>query len=908
MVAGEIGYVRQVKVEEEMQNSYLDYAMSVITARALPDVRDGLKPAQRRILVAMHDLGLAPNHQHRKCAKICGDTSGNYHPHGEAVIYPTLVRMAQPFNMRYPLVDGQGNFGSVDNDPPAAMRYTEARLTPLAMEMLADLDKDTVDWVPNYDSTRQEPTVLPGRFPNLICNGAAGIAVGMATNIPPHNLSEVVDALLHLIDHPEATVDDLCRFITGPDFPTGGILMTKEKDARTGQIVDNLKHAYATGHGRVLVRARATIEEPRAGRSQIVVTELPYQVNKAALQERIAELVRERKLDGIADLRDESDRQGMRLVIEVKREANPRTVLKQLFKHTAMQSTFGINMLALVDGEPRVLTLKKMLQHYLDYRQGVLTRRTKFELEKARARAHILEGLKKALDHLDAVIRTIRQSRSAAEALDALMERFKLSETQARAILDMQLRRLAALERQQILDEYAEVLKTIAYLEDLLAHPRKILLLVREELVDLKKTYGGARRTLVVTDATGEISEEEIIPDVEVLVTISERGYVKRLPASTYRTQLRGGKGIKGMTLREEDALRHMVVANLRDNILFFTDKGRAFQLKAHQIPEYDRTAKGLPLVNLIGLDSREQVTAVLASPDFENNHYLLLATRMGEIKKTSLAEFSSVRSSGLIAMDLEEGDELAWVAHCTDGQDVILVTEQGQALRFPVDVLRAASRTSGGVRGIKLDKGDRLAAMDIVDPEGELLTVTALGYGKRTRISEYEPHGRGTGGVRTLTVTPKTGPVVAARIVRGDEEVMLITSSGLVLRTSVASISRQGRAARGVSIMEPRPGDRVACIALLNGAGQRRPDGEATTVRKSATRTHQARAATSTGDSRARVDASRARKATEAAGDTGNGSAGPQASADKSATSSPRTTARKTGATPPPPNGGRRR
>jgi DNA gyrase subunit A len=808
----EIGIVRPVKIEDEMRNSYLDYAMSVIVSRALPDVRDGLKPSQRRILVAMHDLNLAPNRPHRKCAKICGDTSGNYHPHGEAVIYPTLVRMAQPFNMRYPLVDGQGNFGSIDNDPPAAMRYTEARLTPIAMEMLADIDMETVDWVPNYDNTRQEPTILPGRFPNLICNGSAGIAVGMATSIPPHNLGEVVDALLYLIEHPEATVEDLCRFIPGPDFPTGGIILGDE----------DIRKAYATGHGRVVVRARVSIEEPRSGRYQLVVTELPYQINKAALQERIAELVRERKLDGIADMRDESDRQGMRLVIEVKRDANPQTLLKQLYKHTAMQTAISINMLALVDGEPRVLPLKRLLTHFLEHRQQVLTRRTRYELEKARARAHILEGLKVALDHVDAIIRLIRQAPSAEVAREQLMARYKLSDLQARAILDLQLRRLAALERQEILDEYAKLCQTIAHLEDLLANPRKILYLVRDELIDLKKKYGDARRTLIAADQNGDISEEEIIPQEAVLITLSSRGYIKRLPADTYRRQRRGGKGIKGMVLRDEDALRHMVVANTHDNLLLFTDRGRVFQLKAHQVPAAERTARGLPVINLIGIDPRETVTAVLAVPDADED-YLVMATRQGEIKKTPLREFAVVRSNGLIAMDLEPGDELAWVKRCARECELLLVTERGQALRFKASEVPVRSRQAGGVRGIRLSPEDRVCALEVATPEAELLVVTANGYGKRTALSEYPLHGRGGGGVRTTTVTEKTGRVAAAAVVHGTEELMVISASGTVLRTSIASISRLGRPAQGVQIIGLRGNDRVACIAVLNGnhAGQ---------------------------------------------------------------------------------------
>jgi DNA gyrase subunit A len=819
----EIGIIKPVRIEDEMERSYLDYAMSVIVSRALPDVRDGLKPSQRRILVAMHDLNLAPNRPHRKCAKIAGDTSGNYHPHGEAVIYPTLVRMAQEFNMRYPLVDGQGNFGSVDNDPPAAMRYTESRLTPIALEMLADIDMDTVDWLPNYDNTRQEPMTLPGRFPNLICNGSAGIAVGMATSIPPHNLTEVVTALLHLIEHPDATVEDLCRFIPGPDFPTGGIILGDE----------DIKKAYASGHGRGVGHARTTIEEPRSGRYQIVVTELPYQTNKAALQERIADLVREKKIDGISDMRDESDRQGMRLVIEVKRDARPQTLLKQLYKHTAMQTTISMNMLALTEREviqsdgsirkvpqPEVLTLKRLLTLFLGYRHEVLTRRTRFELEKARARAHILEGLKIALDHVDAIIRLIRAAASADVAREQMMTRYKLSDIQARAILDLQLRRLAALERQEILDEYAKLLQVIERLEDLLANPIKILYLVREELVDLRKKFGDARRTMVAADQSGDISDEDIIPNIDVLVTISSRGYVKRLPSGTYRAQRRGGKGIKGMVLREEDALRHMIACKAHDNMLFFTNRGRVFQLKAHVIPEADRTAKGLPIVNLISIDPNETVTAVLAAPDFEHD-FLMMATRQGEIKKTPLRDFAVVRSNGLIAFDLEAGDELAWVKHCSDDCELLLVTEQGQSLRCRAKQVTSRSRQAGGMRGIRLEPGDRVCGLELVEPKSQLLVVTANGYGKRTDLDEYPPHGRGGAGVRTTTVTDKTGPLAAARVIHGDEELMVISSGGTVLRTTITSIRETGRPAQGVQIIGLRGNDHVACIAIINGNGE---------------------------------------------------------------------------------------
>jgi DNA gyrase subunit A len=804
----EAGNIRPVKIEEEMRSSYLDYAMSVIVARALPDVRDGLKPSQRRVLVAMHDLNLAPNRSHRKCAKICGDTSGNYHPHGEAVIYPTLVRMAQEFNMRYPLVDGQGNFGSVDNDPPAAMRYTEARLTPIALEMLADIDRDTVDWQPNYDGTRQEPMVLPGRFPNLICNGSAGIAVGMATSIPPHNLTEVVDGLVMLIDNPEVTIEDLIRVIPGPDFPTGGIIMGQEE----------IKTSYATGHGRVVVRARATIEEPRSGRWQIVITELPYQVNKATLQERIAELVRDRKIEGISDMRDESDRQGMRIVIEIKRDAQPQAVLSALYKHTALQSAYGFNMLALVGGEPRVLNLKRMLTHFIEHRQEVLTRRAEFELKRARARAHILEGLKVALDHLDAVIRAIRQSDSAEQALTTLMSRWHLDELQAKAILDMQLRRLAALERQEILDELEALRKTIAYLEDLLAHPTKVLALVREELVDLKKKFGDPRRTRISMDERGDISIEDLIANVSTLVTVSGRGYAKRVPPDTYRAQKRGGRGIRGMVLREEDAPRHMVLANAHDSILFFTDRGRVFQLKAYQIPEADRTAKGTPIVNMMNIDPKEVVTAVVGTADFSGNNFLLMATAKGEIKKVRIDDFASVRSSGLIAMDLEPGDELGWVKQITTGAEVVLITAGGQGVRFSESQVPLRSRAAGGVRSVRLAKGDQVCAMDVVVPNGSLLIVSANGHAKRTPLAQFPKHNRGVGGVIAQKIDEKSGPIVAARVCHGTEEAMVLSAMGTILRTPVSTISVQGRPAKGVALMNLKTNDRVACVALLNG------------------------------------------------------------------------------------------
>ncbi|MGI9145377.1 MAG: DNA gyrase subunit A [Chloroflexota bacterium] len=826
-----IGNIRQIDVEDEMRSSYLDYAMSVITARALPDVRDGLKPAQRRILVAMNDLNLAPNRGYRKCAKIAGDTSGNYHPHGEAVVYPTLVRMAQPFNMRYPLVDGQGNFGSVDGDPPAAMRYTEARLTPLAMEMLADLEMDTVDMVPNYDGTRDEPFMLPGRFPNLLCNGASGIAVGMATNMPPHNLGEVIDALHHLIENPDAEFEDLLQFIKGPDFPTGGLVMGFDKD-REGLVVNNIKHAYATGRGRILIRARVEFEETRTGRTQIIVTELPYQVNKATLQERIAELVRDKKLDGIAAMQDESDRKGMRLVIETKRDTNPHTVLNHLYKHTAMQQAFSYNMLALVEGQPQLLPLKRLLIEFLDYRQQVLTRRTAFELGKARQRAHILEGLVIALDNLDAVIRTIREAASREASRPLLMQNFGLSEAQARAILEMQLGQLANLERQRILDEYGEIKKRVAYLEDLLANPVKITHLVRDELTELKRKFADPRRTEIVTDFAGEISDEDLIDNEKVLITISGRGYVKRMPANTYRVQRRGGRGIIGQVLREEDALQHIIAANARDSILFFSDKGKVYRLRAWQVPSYDRTARGTPAINVVNIEPGENVTAILAAPDFENSDFLIFATRRGEVKKSALKDFAQVRSNGLRAMNLEDGDELLDVKHCRSGEEVILVTEQGRSARFNIDSLREASRVSGGVRGIRLAADDFMASMDVVIADAQLLVVTRNGYGKRTPLSAYAVKGRGIGGVRAIKTTSKTGPVAAARVVQGYEELMMISAGGMVVRTAIETISeRTGRLTSGVKLMNVRDGDRLAAIAILEPSPNGGDEGESTVI-----------------------------------------------------------------------------
>ncbi len=806
-----IGATRNVNIEEELKSSYLDYAMSVIVSRALPDVRDGLKPVQRRILYSMQDMGLTHSSAHRKSARIVGDVLGKYHPHGDASVYDAMVRLAQDFSMRYPLIDGQGNFGSVDNDPPAAMRYTEARLAAIAEQMLVDIDKDTVDFIPNFDDSLREPSVLPALLPNLLVNGSSGIAVGMATNIPPHNLNEVCDAISYLVDNPEATVDDLMQFIKGPDFPTAGIILGKE----------GIRSAYATGHGRVVVRAKVHVSDIPGGmgRRQIIVTEIPYQTNKAALVERIATLIKDKKILGISEIRDESDRQGMRIVIELKREAQPPQVLNQLYKYTAMQSAFFVNMLALVDGQPRVISLKEALDYYILFRQEVIIRRSKYELGVARARAHILEGLKIALDHIDAVIKTIRESETAEVARKNLMSGFSLSEKQAQAILDMQLRRLANLERSKILEEYAEVLKTIAYLEDLLANKKKILFLVKEEVGQLKARYGDARRTEISEQSVMEFAIEEV-PHERVVVTLSGRGFIKRIPAVTYRSQHRRGKGVKGMGIREADAAKFLVVADTHDTLFFFTNMGKVFSLKCHEIPaDASRTAKGLAVINLFPIVEGERVTAVVSVTDFKPECFLLMATEKGEIKKSSLEFFDSIRSSGIIAMDLEEGDELVATGVATDKDDVILITEQGQSIRFTVSSLRSSSRTSGGVRGIRLEDADKLVSMDVVLPDAYLLAVTLNGYGKLTPISDYKTQSRGGSGIKTLKVTDKTGKVVAARLVTQSQQLMLISKDGMVISTPVKDEEGGGirivsRNTQGVGIMVMDEGDSVAAIA----------------------------------------------------------------------------------------------
>jgi DNA gyrase subunit A len=806
-----VGKTKPINIEEEMSSSYLDYAMSVIVSRALPDVRDGLKPVQRRILYAMSELGLTHTSPHKKSARIVGEVLGKYHPHGDAPVYEAMVRLAQDFSMRYVLVDGQGNFGSIDDDPPAAMRYTEARLTKVAGEMLVDIDKETVDFMPNFDNSLKEPVVLPTHLPNLLVNGSAGIAVGMATSIPPHNLGEVCDAISYLIDNPETTVDELTQFVKGPDFPTAGLILGGEE----------IKNAYATGHGRVVVRAKAIVGDMAGGRRQIVVTELPYQTNKAALVERIANLAKDRKVEGISTLRDESDRQGMRIVIELKREAEPRQVLNNLYKHTAMQSTFFINMLALVDGQPRVISLKEALQYFIDFRHQVITRRSRFDLEVAKARAHILEGLKIALRSIDKVIAVIKKAPTAEAARQQLMSSFGLSQTQAQAILDMQLRRLANLERKKILDEYAEVVKTIAYLEDLLANPKRILLLIKEEIKQLRSEYADPRRTEISGEEVVEFRQEDLVPHQNVVVTLSNRGFVKRVPAKSYRPQHRGGKGIIGMVTREADAVRLLAVADTHDNLLFFTNRGRVFHLKCYEIQaDSSRVAKGTAVVNLFSIAADERVTAMVALADFTPGAYLLMATREGEIKKTPVESFASVRSSGLIATDLEPGDELVAACLATDKNDVLLVTEGGQAIRFSVSELRAVSRTGGGVRAIRLSRGDQLVAMDIAHPKGYVLAVTSGGFGKLTPIAAYPRQHRAGGGVRTFKLTEKTGKVAAAGVVSLSQQAMIVSADGLILQTPVKEkdpkrgITILGRSTQGVRLMRLEPEDRVVAIA----------------------------------------------------------------------------------------------
>jgi len=836
-VTDDLGDIRAIRIEDEMRVSYLDYAMSVIVARALPDVRDGLKPVQRRILYSMGEMGLSATSSYRKCAAIVGEVLGKYHPHGDQAAYDTLVRLAQHFSMRYPLVDGQGNFGSVDGDSAAAMRYTEARLTSIAAEMLVDIDRDTVDFVDNYDGSHKEPTVLPARLPNLLVNGSSGIAVGMATNIPPHHLGEVVEATIALIDDPELTSDDLCDHVKGPDFPTGGTIFRFEtqRNPITGvtERIDAIRQMYAHGHGRVVMRAQVAFEETRRDRTAIIVTELPYQVNKAALIEKIADLVKDKKLEGIADLRDESDRDGMRVYIEVKPDANPHKVLNNLFKHTTMQTAFNLNMLALVDGQPQTLPLKSVIQHHIDWRRDVIRRRTEYDLSKARERAHILEGLKIALDNLDAVIRTIRESADVETARKNLMSRFGLTEVQAQAILDMRLARLAALERKKIEDEYLAVIQLIAELEDILANPGRVLSIIKDELVELRRKHAGERRTRVADDESREMTDEDLIADEDVVVTISRRGYIKRQPVATYRRQHRGGKGVIGHATREEDAVDSLLVANTHDWALFFTNRGRVFSSKVHAIPDASRQAKGIPIINLPGVqvETGEVPKATIVIPGFAAGSFLMLATTHGIVKKSPLEQFERVRSSGIIAITLAEGDELAWVAITSGEDDVILATTQGKLARFAESEVRAMGRQAGGVIGIRLARaGDLVVSMAVAEPTADLLVLTESGYGKRVRLDDFRRKHRGGQGVMLIPLEGrKTGRVAAVQqVTEEDEELLLISEKGQVVRTDVTTVNRYSSAARGVIVMRLAEGDRVVGISAFRaGLAEQRGIGE---------------------------------------------------------------------------------
>ncbi len=813
--------IRPIDLEQEMRTSYLDYAMSVIVARALPDVRDGLKPVQRRIVWGMFDGGARSGTAYRKSAGIVGDVMGRYHPHGDSPVYEAMVRLAQDFSMRYPLVDGQGNFGSVDGDPAAAMRYTEARLAPIAEELVADIDQNTVDFEPNYDGRYQQPEILPSRLPNLLLNGSSGIAVGMATNIPPHNLEEIVDAATLLIENPQATLDDLLEIVQGPDFPTAGI-------ALVGKEREQIKHAYGEGHGRVTVHARTAVEEGSRGRTQIIITELPYQVNKSTLIEKIANLVREKKIEGIADLRDESDRNGMRVVIELKREGSATQIKNLLYKHTSMRSTFAINMMAIVDGAPRRVGLKRALDLFLDHRREVVRRRSEHQLEKAQEREHILTGLLRAIDLLDQVIATIRGAESASAALGLLQaEPFEFSEAQARAILDMQLRRLAALERQELQDEHQELIERIAYLEDLLANPRKIDFLIKDDLQEVQDEYGNGRRTEIVEGDPESFREEDLVEHEESVITLSRRNYVKRTKLEEFRTQRRGGQGSRGAAVRDEDAVMKLVVGDTHDNVLFFTDQGKVYHLRAYDIPDSKKQARGTFITNLIEMDQRERVTTIVVVKDYEHD-FMVLATRQGQAKKTPLKEFEEVRRNGKIAMRLDDGDDLIAARLASAESDVLLVSSDGQAMRFRVGELRSASRVSGGVRGLKL-KGDAyVVGAEAVEPNGhQLVVITERGFGKRTALDQYPVKGRGGQGVRTLNITPKTGNVAAVRMVEPNHELMLVSEDGILIRTKVDSISLLGRNTQGVTVMKVGENDRVASIANFDPGDSRRRNAE---------------------------------------------------------------------------------
>ncbi len=836
----DIGKILLTPIVEEMQKSYLDYAMSVIVSRALPDVRDGLKPVQRRIIYAMHQMGYHHTGRFQKSASTTGEVMKNYHPHGNIPIYDALVRMAQDFSMRYMLIDPQGNFGSVDGDPPAAERYTESRLASLSDELLRDINKNTVDFADNYSGTTKEPVLLPSVVPNLLLNGASGIAVGMATQIPPHNLNELIDAIQYMIENPkkesitpvkpaeevptelepiltlptnkfqsEANIEDLMQFIKGPDFPTGASIYDHAE----------IMNAYATGKGRVVMKAKADIEETKSGRYDIYVTELPYQVNKAVLITRIADLVKEKKIDGIADLRDESDRKGMRIAIELKRDAKPQSVLNNLYKHTAMQSVFNVNMVALTDGVPHLMTLKHILEEFINHRQVVIKRRSEFELAEAKAREHILEGLKIAVDNIDEVINTIRKSKDSDEAKKNLILKFKLSELQATAILDMQLRRLAALERQRIEDELKAVRELIAYLEDLLANPAKMLKVIKDEMAKIKEKYGDDRKTRVYKQKVGEFSEEDLVADEVTIVTVTENGYVKRQAPATFRMQNRGGKGVSGITTKEEDAVSHMFYTKTLDNLLFFTNKGRVFQIKVWEIPETSRIAKGQAIVNLINVEQGEKITAILTSRAKDKTKFMFMCTRQGNVKKTPIEEYANIRKNGLISIKLDVGDELGWVTSTTGDDDLIIVSYNGQSIRFSEKQVRPTHRDTSGVRGVMLKKDDAVVSLNLVsNPEDELLVVMENGLGKKTKLSSWKLQGRGGSGILAAQVTDKTGKIVTAQVINPDADTLVMTSNkGQLIKISLKDVPTLQRQTQGVILMRVRTGEKVAAATVIS-------------------------------------------------------------------------------------------
>ncbi|EAC4329979.1 DNA gyrase subunit A [Listeria monocytogenes serotype 1/2a] len=798
--------ITEINLNKEMRTSFLDYAMSVIVARALPDVRDGLKPVHRRILYAMNDLGMTSDKAYKKSARIVGEVIGKYHPHGDTAVYFTMVRMAQDFSYRNMLVDGHGNFGSVDGDMAAAMRYTEARMSKISMELLRDINKDTIDYADNYDGSEREPVILPARFPNLLVNGSSGIAVGMATNIPTHHLGEVIDGVLALSHDPEITIRDLMEYIPGPDFPTAGMIM-----GRSG-----IRRAYESGRGSITVRGRVDIEEKKNGKETIVITEIPYQVNKARLVERIAELAREKKIDGITSLNDESDRSGMRIVIEVRRDISASVIVNNLFKMTALQTTFGINMLALVDNHPKVLNLKEILYYYLEHQKVVIRRRTEFELRKAEARAHILEGLRIALDNIDAIIKLIRGSKTSDVAKEGLMTQFNLSDKQAQAILDMRLQRLTGLEREKIEEEYQNLVALINDLKAILADDERILEIIREELEEIKLKYADKRRTEILAGDLVSLEDEDLIPEEEVAITLTKRGYIKRLPLSTYRSQRRGGRGIQGMSTHEDDFVEHLVATSTHDTLLFFTNTGKVYRSKGYEVPEYGRTAKGIPIINLLGIESQEQVNAVINLSEFTDDSYLFFTTKHGVVKRTTLSQFAKIRQSGLRAVELRENDELISVQMTDGSKNMIIATKHGQSIYFPEENIRVMGRTAAGVRGIRLREDDEVIGMEVLEDDEKVLVVTEKGYGKQTPASQYPLRNRGGMGVKTVTITEKNGNLVAMKTVTGEEDLMLMTVSGVLIRFEIDTVSQTGRSAMGVKLIRLDEDEKVATVAKV--------------------------------------------------------------------------------------------